>query len=131
MNFQQQAFADEYVACLNASEAARRAGYTGKHIRNTAYKLLQREDIREYVAMKLAQAHVPAEEVIERLGRMARGEIPTKRVVGDREREEYDYKGAAESLGRVYAIFVDKQEIDLQIEGMEIVDKEQAEDTQD
>jgi len=38
----QQRFVEEYLVDLNATKAAKRAGYTGKHLRSTAYQLLHK-----------------------------------------------------------------------------------------
>ena len=60
------------------------------------------------------------EDIITRLEAMAEGRIPTKKVVGSNSRMEWDTRGALQDLGKVYALFVDKQIVENI--GLEIVD---------
>lgn len=51
-------FCDYYIISLNATDAARKAGYiskTANGIKNKAYKLMKDPDIKEYIADKLKQ----------------------------------------------------------------------------
>lgn len=51
-------FCDNYIISLNATDAARQAGYVSKTnngLKNKAYKLMKDPDIAEYIADKLKQ----------------------------------------------------------------------------
>ena len=49
----QQRFCDEYLIDLNASAAARRAGYSEKNAANTAWKLLELRQVRNYIEQRV------------------------------------------------------------------------------
>ena len=51
----QKAFADEYLKCGNATEAAKRAGYSGKYVGYNADKLLKNTKIAEYMSQRQKQ----------------------------------------------------------------------------
>jgi len=51
-------FCDYYIISLNATDAARKAGYSSKSangLKNKAYKLMKEPDIKEYIAERLKQ----------------------------------------------------------------------------
>jgi phage terminase small subunit len=51
-------FCDYYIISLNATDAARKAGYSSKSangLKNKAYKLMKDPDIKEYIADRLKQ----------------------------------------------------------------------------
>jgi phage terminase small subunit len=106
-------FIDEYLKDLNASAAAVRCGYAEPNARMTAYKILQKPEIKEELEKRFAETRISSSELIKRLDLMAMGEIPTKVITGSYERQEYDTKAAADSLARVYALFQDKIELDI------------------
>ena len=83
----------------------------------------------------MAERRVTPEQIIARLELMAEGSIPTRIVESPSktygkptQRREYDTKGALQDLGKVYALFVDKQIVENI--GLEIVDDEES-DSQD
>lgn len=49
LNDRQKRFADELLICGNASEAARRAGYSAKYINKNVLKLRQNKALQEYI----------------------------------------------------------------------------------
>lgn len=53
MNPKQRAFADHYLACGNATEAAEKAGYSKRSARSTGARLLTFDDTKAYIAHKL------------------------------------------------------------------------------
>lgn len=71
----QQLFVQHYVACLNGAEAARRAGYAPASARQIASENLSKPDIRAAVDAALAEAAMPAGEVLARLTDHARGSM--------------------------------------------------------
>lgn len=71
----QRAFVAAYLDCLNAAEAARRAKYPARSARQVGQENLTKPDIAEAVRLGMALQAVPAEEVLARLGRIARGSM--------------------------------------------------------
>ena len=49
LNERQKKFCEYYVACGNAAEAARKAGYSTKSARQKGHKLLTKTDIAQYI----------------------------------------------------------------------------------
>lgn len=74
----QKAFADHYVATLNATEAARRAGYKGKDdnsLSQIGYENLRKPEIRAYIDELLDAQNMSTQEVIGRLVAQGRSDI--------------------------------------------------------
>ncbi|WP_317395839.1 terminase small subunit [Blautia hydrogenotrophica] len=75
----QKAFADEYLKCGNATEAAKKAGYSGKYAGYNADKLLKNTKIAEYMAQRQKQIDnsriADVKEVLEFYSSVLRGEI--------------------------------------------------------
>ena len=121
-------FVDEYMVDLNATQSAIRAGYSEKSARSTASRLLTLDNVKAEIASRMKASRISSDEVIKRMEAMALGDLPTKTVTGSHSREEYDTKAATDSLGKIYALFIDKTIIEL--DGLEIIDEDpQAEDT--
>ena len=116
----QQAFAEYYLQCGNASEAARNAGYSRKYINTNASKLLQNTTILKYIEAHLSAASAEriasADEVMEYFTRVMRGE--EKDAFG-LDVSISDRNKAAEALGKRYGLFTDK--IDLNVAGPTII----------
>ena len=57
MNLRQKLFCEYYLGecCGNAEAAAIKAGYTARSARQSAYKLLQNIQIKEYIAQKSSE----------------------------------------------------------------------------
>lgn len=74
----QYAFALEYVQCLNATEAARRAGYQGTYesLRVIGSQNLTKKHVRAAIDKLLNERAMRAEEVLSRLSDQARGIPP-------------------------------------------------------
>lgn len=123
----QKAFADYYIELGNATEAARRAGYKGKNVNKIASENLAKLDIKQYIDERMAliesERIAKAEEVLQYLTRVLRGEETEQVVVvestGDfisearlinKELSAKDKLKAAELLGKRYRLFVDKVE---------------------
>ena len=120
-------FVDEYMVDLNATQSAIRAGYSEKSARSTASRLLTLDNIKAEIASRMKASRISSDEVIKRMEAMALGDLPTKTVTGSHSRKEYDTKAATDSLGKIYALFIDKTIIEL--DGLEIIDEDpQAED---
>lgn len=71
----QKAFVDAYVESLNATDAARRAGYQGTYesLRVIGSQNLTKKHVREAIDRKLETRTLHSNEVLSRLGDQARG----------------------------------------------------------
>jgi phage terminase small subunit len=86
----QQAFIEFYLACWNAAQAARDAGYTTKaNVQGS--RMLANASIQAAIAARLAELKMSADEVLTRLTDQARGSIaPFMRVSADGEFHGFD-----------------------------------------
>lgn len=79
LNPRQQAFADYYIECGNATEAAKRAGYSEKTAYSVGNENLRKPEISSYIAARMAEiasARVAnCAEVMEFYTAVMRGEI--------------------------------------------------------
>lgn len=72
----QQVFIEEYFLCgMNATEAARRAGYSDNYLHTNASKLLQNTTIAGEIERRLKERQLSADEVLARLSDMARADM--------------------------------------------------------
>jgi phage terminase small subunit len=73
----QRLFVSHYVACLNATRAAELAGYAGSRnvLAVTGHENLRNPKIRAEIDAALAEAAMPASEVLARLTAQARGTL--------------------------------------------------------
>lgn len=75
----QQAFADYYIECGNATEAAKRAGYSENNVGENAAKTLKNPNVSAYIAERLEEQSrkrvADANEVIEFYTAVMRGEV--------------------------------------------------------
>lgn len=104
MNVRQQKFCDYYLQSGNATDAAIKAGYSGKTAYSIGQRLLKNVEIEKYNAEHQQKAHkeriAPAEEILEFLSDTVRdGEVGRK-----------DRLKAAELLGKRYALFEDRRD---------------------
>lgn len=68
-------FAEEYIKTWNASEAARRAGYSEATAQEQGSRLLKEPEIEEYIQSRISEVAMQADEVLLRLADHARGSI--------------------------------------------------------
>lgn len=123
----QKKFADYYIETGNATEAYRRAGYTGKGnvAEAAASRLLSNVKIREYIdnliAQKDSERIASQDEILEFLTSVLRGQVKEQFPLGlgmgeqtlvKKELDGKDRIKAAELLGKRYAMWKDKQQID-------------------
>ena len=73
LTIKQKEFINEYIKCRNATEAARRAGYAYPNTEGP--KNLVKPSIAEEIASRTAKSAMEADEVLQRLGDMARGSV--------------------------------------------------------
>lgn len=75
----QQAFADYYIECGNATEAAKRAGYSENNVGENAAKTLKNPNVSAYIAERMEEQErkrvADANEVIEFYTAVMRGEV--------------------------------------------------------
>lgn len=71
MRARMQLFVEEYLNCFVGSEAARRAGYTGRPD-TIANRLLARADVQAQISRRIAERAMTADEVLLRLAEQAR-----------------------------------------------------------
>lgn len=139
----QKAFADYYIETGNATESARRAGYSEKYLNTNANKLLQNTSISLYLDERMKKIEderiANGDEVLKYLTSVMRGEEDEEVIVVEGEgdgcssarkiRKELNAKDrlrAAELLGKRHRLFTDKIEADIQgaiiFEGMDNVE---------
>ncbi|MBR1738568.1 MAG: terminase small subunit [Firmicutes bacterium] len=122
LNERQKRFADYYIKYGNAAKAARKSGY----YENSAYKLMKRKEIKEYIEKRLKQMDdkriADAQEVMIYLTSVMRGEATEEVVViencgGVSSANKVDKSAAvkerikaAELLGKRYAVFTESKD---------------------
>ena len=127
MNERQKRFADEYIICGIARQAAIAAGYTDKYAKVYAHKLLANVRIKEYIDQRLKELEsekiANQTEVLQFLTAAMRGEVtePVAVLDGSGSQKIVELrpsvntrKAAAELLGKRYRLFTEKQEVDVQ-----------------
>lgn len=130
----QKAFCDYYIKTGNATESYLKA-YGCK--RDTAdangTRLLGNARVRQYIDNRMEKIEdkriASAEEVLQYLTSVVRGEVTEQKVMFSKEGSEIaelgasvnDRNKAAELLGKRYALFTDKKQVDANV-GITIVD---------
>lgn len=126
----QKRFIDYYVETGNATEAARRAGYKQAHVQGAQNLSKLRSFIDEKISCKDSERIAKQDEILEFLTSVMRGQVkeefPIGLGMGEQElvKKELDGKDrikAAELLGKRYAMWTDKQQIDGAV-GVQIID---------
>ena len=129
LNARQKAFCEYYVASGNATDAAIKAGYSERTAKSIGQRLLTFVDIKKYIdelMQKLESERIAtAEEVLQNLTAMMRGEIQEEVIVVEGEGEGVssarimkkqvsakDRIKAAELLGKRHSLFTDKTKIE-------------------
>ena len=126
LNDRQGLFVSEYIKDMNATQAAIRAGYSKKTAYSQGQRLLKNVEIKKAVDDLLLQVRknnvADAVEIEEYLTAVMRGKMKETEMinVGNFEQELVEVPAkqttrikAAELLGKRYAMWTDKQEIDL------------------
>jgi len=129
LNARQKSFCEFYVASGNATESAIKAGYSKKTADRIASENLRKLELKKYInelMQKLESERIAsAEEVLQNLTAMMRGEIQEDVVVIEGEgdgvssarvmKKQVSAKErikAAELLGKRYRLFTDKVEVE-------------------
>lgn len=126
-------FAEAYIETQNATESAKRAGYSPHTAHVQGNRLLKNAKIAEYIEKRMndkkAEAIWNADQVLEFLTKVASGQIQETIPVGaggglqvlqDNVPQMKDRVKAAELLGKRHALFTDKTsnntEIDVKVQ---------------
>ena len=129
LNARQKAFCEYYVASGNATDAAIKAGYSESYAKDRIHTLMKNVGISRYIdelMQKLESKRIAsAEEVLQNLTAMMRGEIQEEVVVVEGEgdgvssariiKKQVSAKErikAAELLGKRHALFTDKTKLE-------------------
>ena len=129
LNIKQKRFADEYLICSNATEAAKKAGYSEKTAYSIGQRLLKKVEVKSYIDERLkileSEKIAQADEVMQYFTKVLRGEETEEVVViegqGDgvtkarkikKEISPKDKLKAAELLGKRYGLFTDKLQLE-------------------
>lgn len=132
----QKRFVQEYLICLNATEAAKRAGYSENVASVIGFENLQKPKIKELIEQTLnavaSEKTASLQEVLEYLTSVMRGESQAQIVVVEgigegcsearamqKAPDEKERLKAAELLGKRYGLFTDK--VNLEVEPVVIV----------
>lgn len=71
----QQAFINEYLKCWNATQAAKKAGYSEKTAYSIGQENLKKPEIASHIRERIQANAMTADEVLSRLGAQARGDF--------------------------------------------------------
>ena len=117
-------FADEYIICGNATQAAIEAGYSKRSAKQTGSRLLDQPEIKVYIEERLKELEsekiAEQDEVLQFLTSVMRGEVTDQVVmmVGDGLQEVVEVRAAtkdrnkaAELLGKRYGSWTDKVDL--------------------
>lgn len=121
----QEKFVDEYIISGNATEAARKAGYSPKTCYSIGFENLRKPEIINALQEREAQIKdariAKQDEVLAYLSSIVRGEETEKVLIGvgkgaqkitDMDVSAKDRIKAAELLGKRYGLWTDKLELD-------------------
>lgn len=126
LTVKQQRFADYYIELGNATEAAKKAGYSVRSARQIGEQNLSKHDIRAYIDERMAELEservADQQEVMEFLTAVMRGEVDepvplldgegTQRMVLVRPSAQ-TRRAAAVDIGKRYGMWTEKQQIDI------------------
>ena len=110
----QRLFIECYLseANLSATKAAKMAGYAELGASNVGSRNLRNVRILREIERRLEQMGLTPLEITGRLGKMARGEIPTKTVDKAGEiTKTFDERQALEDAARIHGMLIDKHQI--------------------
>ena len=126
MNERQKRFVDFYIQTGNASEAARRAGYSERTARYIGTRLIANVNIQRAIDERLKELEsrrvADTQENLERLTSIARGEVTEEVVTNSGRKVTLQTKiaeriKATELLLKVQGAF--REKVDVQISGAE------------
>ena len=137
LNIKQKAFADYFIETGNAYQSAIKAGYSENYAKGNVIKLLENESVKKYIEEKMKEIEseriAKAEEVLAFLSASLRGEVleevistetvdgMVKPVILKKQLSAKDRIKAAELLGKRYALFTEKVDLEGNV-GVTIID---------
>ena len=137
LNVKQKAFADYYIETGNAYQSAIKAGYSENYAKGNVIKLLENESVKSYIQEKMKEIEseriAKAEEVLAFLSSSLRGEVleevvstetidgMIKPIILKKQLSAKDRIKAAELLGKRYALFTEKVDLEGNV-GVTIID---------
>lgn len=108
----QKAFADEYIICLNATQAALKAGYSENTAGAIGHENLRKPKIKKYIEERLKEKEderiADQDEILKFFTAVMRNNLEYLESYEPTEIKER--LRAAEQLGKTYAMFTDKLE---------------------
>lgn len=126
LNERQKRFCDEYLIDLDGTKAAIRAGYSEKTAYSIGSENLRKPELRAYIDERLAEKNksliADQDEVMKLISLVLRGEASGTALVGvgkgaqivdDVPPTVSEKLKAAELLGKRYAMWTEKQEVDV------------------
>lgn len=135
LTVKQQRFADEYIISGNATEAAKKAGYSKKTARFIGNENLTKPNIKTYIDSRLKELEdkqiAKQDEIMKYLTSIMRGEQKEEvlRGMGEgfQEIDNMDVNAkdrikAAELLGKRYAMWTEKTELTGSVGMVKIID---------
>ncbi len=125
----QQLFADEYIRTGNAYQSAVSAGYSHNYAKGNIVKLLENVSVKSYIDARLEELKKESiaeqDEILQYLTSVMRGKMTDEELMlvqtGDfmSEVERHEKRAdivartkAAELLGKRYAMWTEKQEVE-------------------
>lgn len=90
----QRAFVEEYVKCWNASEAARRAGYSEKTAGSIGHENLKKPEISAEIERRVAESKMSSDEVLVRLADEGRGSLGDFMDIAEDGLPQWNFKKA-------------------------------------
>ena len=138
LNIKQKAFADYFIETGNAYQSAIKAGYSENYAKGNVIKLLENESVKAYIDERMKQIEsdriAKAEEVLAFLSSSLRGEVVEEVVATETDESggirpvilkkqisAKDRIKAAELLGKRYALFTEKVDLEGNV-GVTIID---------
>ena len=137
LNIKQKAFADYFIETGNAYQSAIKAGYSENYAKGNVIKLLENESVKAYIDERMKEIQsdriAKAEEVLAFLSASLRGEVleevvstetvegMVKPVILKKQLSAKDRIKAAELLGKRYALFTEKVDLEGNV-GVTIID---------
>lgn len=86
LSTKQKDFADEYIICGNAVQAAKKAGYSTNYVKAQSHKLLENVGLKKYIDERLKEIEsaktATQQEVLEYLTSVMRGEQREQTLIG-------------------------------------------------
>lgn len=116
MTHLQQLFVEHYLQCFNATEAAKRAGYSERSATEQGYENLRKPHIARAIQERFASVAMETDEALARISSQARGIAPTrvrKRKVGDEVEviELYDSNKALDQVAKARKLYNDDEPV--------------------